>query len=476
MKDKKYDLAVIGGGPGGYTTAIRAAQRGMRVLLVESRAIGGTCLNRGCLPTKTLLEDTLILSTLRHASFLKGEMKINFRRIMERKSDVVERSVAGIIGVIRGNGVEIMKGTARFKGPKNIEVHAPQGEVVEITAERFVIATGAIVDYGPEFNIDEERILSTEGALALRSVPPSVAVVGAGNRGVEFAAMFHNLGSRVFLIEREKRILPREHRWLSGRYKKILTDRQMNILPRREVVAIQSEGEHGVLLTMESEKGLKELKVHSVLLTGNRRPFYGELDLGAMGLSLDGGALSHGEGMETKVKGIYVVGDAAGPPYLAHKAIAQGLTAVDHMQGRSSANGLPRFFPNCVYGDPEIGTVGMTDYEARRMGRKVRTGEFYFEGNGRAGTLGKTAGMVMIVSDEETDAVLGVHIMGPLATELVSLGVMAIENGLSLEKLRKTVLPHLTLSESFFEAGLASSGEAIHMLLEETGHEKEDEE
>lgn len=469
MTISEYDLLVVGGGPGGYAAAIRGAQKGMKTLLVERDALGGTCLNRGCLPTKTLLEDTLTILGIRQSRFLKGDMKINFKRIVERKEMVVEGAVAGITAVIKGNGAEILKGEARFTGPNKMEIEAAEGERKEISARNIIIATGAEVDYG-DLAVDEENILSTDGALKLSKVPSTVAIAGAGNRGVEFAEIYNNLGARVVVIEKEKRILPREHRWLSGRYKKILSERNIKVLTRSKVVSAKSEGDDGVLLTLESNRGPNEVEVKKAVLALSRRPFFKDLNPEAAGLSLSEGVLSYGPGMQSEVEGIYVVGDAAGVPYLAHKAIAQGIAAVNHMLG-VDPDGRPQFIPNCIYGDPEMGSVGMTDYGARKAGLKVKTGEFYLAGNGRAGTMGKEEGLILIVSDEETDAILGVHILGPRATELVSLGVLAMKNGLTVKDLKKTVLPHLTFSESFFEAALASSGEAIHMLLDNVGHE-----
>ena len=472
MNMHEYDLLVVGGGPGGYTSAIRGAQKSMRTLLVERDVLGGTCLNRGCLPTKTLLEDTLTIFGVRESRFLRGDMKINFKRIIERKKMVVEGAVAGIDEVIRANGAEIMKGEARFAGPKNIEIESREGERREISAKNIIIATGAEVDYG-DLAVDEENVLSTDGAINLKSVPPTVAVVGAGNRGVEFTSIYHNLGARVILIEKEKRILPKEHRWLSGRYKKILAERKIEVLTRSKVVSAKAEGENGVLLTLESDRGPNEIKVKKAILALSRRPSFRALNLEAAGLSLSQGMLPYGPGMQSEVDGIYVVGDATGAPYLAHKAIAQGIAAVDHILGLDP-DGRPRFVPNCIYGDPEIGSVGLTDYGARKAGFKVKTGEFYLVGNGRSGTMGKEEGLILIVSDGETDAVLGVHILAPRASELVSLGVLAMKNGLTVENLKKTVLPHLTFSESFFEAALATDGEAIHLLLDSERHDTED--
>lgn len=465
MTKNEYDLIVIGGGPGGYTSAIRAAQKGLKTVLVERRFLGGTCLNRGCVPTKTFLEDTLTIAAVRGAPFLKGEMKINFARIMERKQMVIEGARAGIARVLQGNGVGIMAGEARFTGQRSIEVKTLEGNREEISAGRIIIATGARVDYAPDLKVDEKCILSTDGALALKSVPRTVAVVGAGNRGVEFTSIFNNLGIRVVLIEKGRRILPKEHRWLSQRYAKILKDRKVKVLTKTNLSAANPADGDGVILTLETGKGRENVKVDKVILAVSRVPSYKSLDLKVAGLSRTKDGVAYGPGMQTEVEGIYLVGDATGAPYLAHKAIAQGIAAVDHMVG-ANPDGRPEIVPNCVYGDPEIGSVGLTDSQAKKRGHKVKMGEFYFVGNGRAGTVAKDEGLILILSEAETGAVLGVHIMGPRATELISLGVMAMKHGIDIEGIKKTVFPHLTFSESFYEAALATSGEAIHQILD----------
>jgi dihydrolipoamide dehydrogenase len=476
MTGNDYDLLVVGGGPGGYTSAIRGAQKGLKTILVERQLTGGTCLNRGCVPTKTFLEDTLTIAAVRSAPFLRGDLKINFKRIIEHKDMVVEGARAGVTAVLKGNGVEILTGEARFTGPRSAEVQTPGGGRREIAADRIIVATGAEVEYGAGLAVDGERVLSTDHALAITSVPRSLAVVGGGSRGVEFASIFHNLGTRVVLIEKEKRILPNEHRWLSRRYRKILTDRQMRVMTRTTVVdATPQDGGQGMILTLDSGEGREQIKVEKVLLTGHRRPTFKGLDPEAAGLALHNGVLEHGAGMQTRVEGIYVVGDAAGPPYAAHKAIAQGIAAVDHIKG-IDPDGRPRFVANCLYGDPEIGSVGMTDYQARKEGHEVKTGEFYFVGNGRAATVGKDQGLILLVADAPTGAILGVHIIGAHATELIALGVMAMQNGVTLDRIKKTVLPHMTFSESFFEAALATSGEAVHLVLDDANHEPDDQE
>ena len=465
MAIKECDLLVVGGGPGGYTAAIRGAQKGLKTILVERGALGGTCLNRGCIPTKTLLEDALMISAVRNCSFLRGDMKINRKRITERKDLLSEGSRAGITKTLTGNGVKILRGAAGFSAPYTVALKTNDGETEEIKGSKIILATGAAAQYGPDLQPDGKNIWSTDDALSLTSVPRTLAVIGANHLGVEFVAIYHNLGVKIALIEKDKRILPRVHWELADRYKRTLLDRQIKVLTGATAVKADSADNNGVSLTLESDKGQQEIQVDKVLLIGSRLPSYEGLNLEAAGLSLDGEILEHGPSNETQVEGIYVVGDAAGSPYLAHKAIAQAIGAVDHILGINTDKEQP-FFPKCIFGDPEIGSVGLTEDEALESGHGVKVGEFYFMGNGRSGTIGNEQGLVKIVSESKTGRVLGVHIMGPQATELISLACLAMQNGIDISGIKRTVFAHPTLAETFFEAALATDGEAIHLLVE----------
>ncbi|MBI4776192.1 MAG: dihydrolipoyl dehydrogenase [Deltaproteobacteria bacterium] len=473
MAENECDLLVVGGGPGGYTAAIRGAQKGLKTVLVEKGSLGGTCLNRGCVPTKSLLQDTGMITAVRTCRFLKGDMKISVQRIAERKGLVVEGSRQWVRNVLSGNGVATMLGKASFNGPKTLKVEATDGSTKEIGASKIVLATGAVEDYGAGLQVDGQNICSTDDALSLKSIPRRLAVVGAGNRGVEFASIYRNLGVSVVLIEKDKRVLPRLHPELADRYKKALLDRKIGVLTRTTVLEAHESPDVGVTLTLEGEKGRHEVQVDKVLLTGHRHPRYEGLGLASAGLSPVDRVVEHDAALETAVEGIYVIGDAAGPPYYAHKAISHALVAVDHILGNKDSH-ESLFVPNCIYGDPEVATVGLTEEQALKAGRSVRVGEFHFVGNGRAGTMGVDQGLVLMVSDSKTREILGVHIMGPQATELISLATMAMQNGIDLEGIKKTVFAHPTLAETFFEAALATDGEAIHLLVNGERHEPGD--
>ncbi|MDI7259663.1 MAG: dihydrolipoyl dehydrogenase [Thermodesulfobacteriota bacterium] len=464
MSKRECDLLVVGGGPGGYTSAIRAAQKGLKVILVECQDLGGTCLNRGCVPTKCLLEDTLMISSVRNSHFMKGDMKINLKRITERKDMVVEGSRNWVNSLLLGKGVTVLKGEASFTSSISVDVKTIDGKAEQISPLRTVIATGALEKYDLGLQVDSENIWNTEDALWLKTVPRTLAVIGAGSRGMEFASIYHNLGSRVVIIDKEDHILHRFPKSLANRYKKTLIDRQIKVMTRTMVVEADLTGGEGVRLILKAGKEEQEIKVDKVLMTGSRQPNYKGLNIGAAGLPLKDGLLEYGPGMQTLVEGIYVVGDAAGPPFLSHKAITQAICAVDHLLGLNP-DGRPQFLPNCIWGDPEVSSIGLTEDGAEKAGHKVKVGEFHFVGNGRAGTIGNTQGIVKIVSDSETGTVLGVHIIGPQATELISLASLTMQNGVDIRGIKKTVFPHPTLGETFFEAALDTDGEAIHLAL-----------
>jgi dihydrolipoamide dehydrogenase len=463
MTKSKCDLLVVGGGPGGYTAAIRGAQKGLNTILVEKNSLGGTCLNKGCVPTKTLLEDTRMIYEVQRSHFMKGKMTVDFKRLMEKKEMVVQVSREGIKQVLLGNGVTIVSGTASFNSPKRMVVKEDDGGEKKIEAANIVLATGAKPKYENGLSPDGDAVLNTDQALDMKSIPRTLVVVGAGIRGVEFASMYHNLGTKVVIIEKKNRILPRLGWELAGRYKKHLLDHRINVLPRTSLVDIRNREDNRVTLIMETGKGQKEVQTDQVILTGDRYPCYDGLDIKAAGLALNKGILEYDVHLETQAKGVYLVGDATGSPYLAHKAIAQGLKVVDHILGKESGERDP-FFPYCIYGNLEVATVGLTEDDAEEQDLDIKVGEFYFIGNGRANTIGRNEGGVTLISDAGTGKILGAHMIGPQSTELISLATLAMQNKLTISDIKKTVFPHPALGETFFEAALASDGEAIHML------------
>ncbi|MFH1138344.1 MAG: dihydrolipoyl dehydrogenase [Pseudomonadota bacterium] len=473
MTEQTFDVAVIGAGPGGYTAAISAAKAGLRTVLIEAGPLGGTCLNRGCVPTKTLLHDARLLTVLRNSHFLTGRMNVDPAGIRGRKNQVVEGSRAWLGSLLAGNGVRVMSGRAVLAGPHDLEITDAAGETTGLSAANIIVSTGAAEQYPEGLAPDGRAVWNSDRAIELETIPRTLAIVGGGARAVELAQLFRHLGCRTTILERERRLLPGLDRTLAGRYKKMLQEKGIKVLTQTAAVSAVT-GDDGLgLLEYRDKNGTRTAQAERILLCLPRRPNLDGLNLEAADLSPAEGRLPAGSEQELPTKGIFVIGDAAGPPYLAHKAIAQGLAAVRRILDPGDGGGT-RHVPTCVYGDPEIASVGLTEAEVKASGLKYKLGEFHFIGNGRAGTMGEGQGLVRLFAEASTGRVLGVHILGPGAVEMISLAALAMENNVNLEGIKRTVFGHPTLAESFFEAALAADNQAIHMLLDGVGHDPRD--
>jgi len=461
--ENEYDLIVIGSGPGGYSAAIRGSQKGMKIALIERLRMGGTCLNHGCIPTKTLLNDAIRFASIQELPYLNGKVTLNLLEVLKRKDEIVQTLVAGIEAVMRNQGIQIFSGVATFTEPKTVLLKKKDGTENLLRGRRVIIATGAKPVYQPEVIPDGEMIAGTEDALMWTDIPETVAVIGAGIRGVEFATLFQCFGSQVTLIERKNMVLPREDVEISSRIKRLIGKR-MKVMTGAEVVKIERFGK-GVRLSVETKKGNEDLTFHRILLTGHRKADVKGLGVERIGLPLHDGFIPVQATQETIIPGIYAVGDVTGGILSAHKALAEGVSAI------SSINNMPQpvthhLLPHCVFTDPEIGSVGLTQQQAeeREGPDQIAVGKFPFEASGRAVTIGQNRGVVKIISNKKYGEVLGVHVIGPQATEIISLAAMAMKHELGLEEIQSVFYGHPTLSEAFQEAALDVSGEAIHFF------------
>ena len=467
MNNQKFDLAVIGGGPGGYTAAISGSKAGLRTVLIESGALGGTCLNRGCVPTKTLLHDAVQVSGIRNSPFLTGTVNVDPEGLRARKDQVVQGSRDWLASLLSGNNVTVIQGAASFNGPRNLEASTGEGEKLSLDCDNIIISTGAREEYPPGLAPDGRAVWDSDAAIAFNEIPDALAIVGGGARGAEFAQLYRALGVKTALLEKEGRIIPRLDKALCGRYRKALQEKGIKVLTGTEALSAKTGPDGRGVLEYQDKKGTATAQAERILLCLPRRPNLGSLNLASAGLSLDDGLLAAGPDQETGVKGVYVIGDAAGPPYWAHKAIAQALAVIEKITGSGAATAAGfRCIPSCIYGDPEVASAGLTEVEVKKSKVKYKMGEFHFIGNGRAGTMGKSQGLVRMLAEADTGKILGVHIIGPGAVEMISLAALAIENNVGLEGIQRTVFSHPTLAESFFEAGLGADSRAIHMLLE----------
>ncbi|HGY10634.1 MAG TPA: dihydrolipoyl dehydrogenase [Oceanithermus profundus] len=458
-----HDLIVIGTGPGGYHAAIRAAQLGLKVAAVEAGAVGGVCLNVGCIPTKALLHAA---ETLEHAKkaaefgLVYAEPERDLAKMGKWRDKIVKKLTGGVAGLLKGNGVELVQGFAKFTGPRELEVGGKKLE-----AKKIIVATGSEPAVLPGFEPDGEHVLtSTEMLEVERGVPERLLVIGGGVIGLEFASIYARLGSDVTVVEYTEQILPGSDPELVKLLARSLKKQGITIKTRTQASKYK-KARGGLSVTLEPAGGgeAETVQVDRILLAVGRRPRSGGLGLEAAGVRTDErGFVPTNEHMETNVPGVYAIGDVARPPLLAHKAMKEGLVAAEHAAGRPAA--FDQQIPSVVYTQPEFASVGMTEAEAAGRGLQVRVGRFPFTASGRALTLQQTEGVIKVLADAENDLLLGVHILGPGASDLIAEATLALEMAATASDLALTVHPHPTLAENLMEAAENLHKRAIHIL------------
>jgi dihydrolipoamide dehydrogenase len=369
-KNRDFDLTIIGGGPGGYVAAIRGSREGLSVALVERDEIGGTCLNRGCIPTKALLHDVIRFQSLSRLAALSNmnvkKIMPDFQKVMARKRTVVEKAVGGVTSLLAHHGISVFKGNGSVIDTRRVLVKGTRGSNHELRSRAVIIAVGAVPAPGAPIQIDGNHILSTDDALNVDRVPQSLAIIGAGKRGVEFATIFAGLGTEVTLVEAEDRVLPGMDRELSVRYRRVLTAKKIGIHTGVHVMAIDMDGKR-LRLSLEGPKGTKTITAEKILYAGARKPELEGLGIDKINLPLQGGGMSVSSQMETSVSGVYAVGDVVGRGCYAHKAYAEAAVAIDNIAGRSTAVDY-RLIPRVIYTDPEVASIGLTELEAEGEG------------------------------------------------------------------------------------------------------------
>lgn len=461
------EVLVVGGGPGGYVAAIRAAQLGKDVTLVEKDELGGVCLNVGCIPSKALIYAAYLYEKIKHAEAFgisAKEVQINLERLQAWKESVVKKLTGGVEQLCKGNGVTVIKGKATFVSPKKCLVESEHGTQA-IEFKDCIIATGSVPMTIPGFEIDGETVIDSTGALALKKLPESLIVIGGGYIGLELGMVYAKFGSRVTVVEMLDNLLPGTDSELVRLVARKVKELQMDVYLKSQAKELK-KGKDGAQLTVQTPEGEKGLEAEKVLVSVGRKPnTLPELGLERLGLQPDSkGFLKTDKQMRTSVPHIYAIGDVAGPPLLAHKASHEGIVAAEAICGLSSAADW-QTVPAVIFTDPEIAYAGLSEAEAQQAGYKTITGKFPFAALGRALTLGETDGFIKIIADAETKVVLGVQIVGPEASTLISEAVLAIEMGATLEDLALSIHPHPTLPEGLMEAAEAALGKAIHILM-----------
>lgn len=463
--DQTYDLVVVGAGPGGYVAAVRGAQLGLRVAIVEKEYIGGTCLNVGCIPSKALLDATHLLAQIRRASTFGiqvGEVSVDYPTMQKRKAKVVKMLTTGVRGLLRKHGVDSIEGEARFEAPGALLVAAPNGDVSTLHADNIIIATGSVEAELPTVPFDHDLVVSSRGALEFDSVPERLVVVGGGYIGLELGSVYARLGTEVVVLEMMDRVLPEMDPELSATAYELLTAEGLDIRLGARVSGVQAvDGGAEVAYQIGDES--QAAVTDKVLVSIGRRPNTATLGLSAIGLEPDErGFIAVDHGMRTGVPGVYAVGDVVPTMMLAHVAMDEGVVAAECVAGRNSAMEYDAI-PAVVFTSPEIASVGLKEDEAELRGHRIKVGRFPFRANGRARAREELEGWVKIIADADSDAILGVHCIGAEAGHLIHEAVVAMGYNGYAEDLALTVHAHPTLSEAFKEAALAVAGRALHV-------------
>ncbi|MBZ0170046.1 dihydrolipoyl dehydrogenase [Candidatus Methylomirabilis lanthanidiphila] len=467
QNERTFDLAVIGAGPGGYVASVRAAQLGMRVALVERDRLGGVCLNWGCIPTKVLLQSAHVLSLMRRAGEFgvqADNIRADFGIAVKRSREKAERLSKGIEFLMRKNKVALFSGEARFTSAKELEISDRDGKTHEaIRAERILLATGSRPRLLPHVAVDGKVVLTSTEAMLLDRAPASMIIIGGGAIGVEFADIYQAYGTAVTLVELLPTILPYEDEEITALLHRALTKKGITILTNTSVERIAVEAGQA-RVTVSSNGKSQELPGETVLVAVGRMPNSEVGGLKELGVATKNGFVAVDERMESSVPGIYAIGDLVGAPLLAHKASHDGIRAVERMAKLDDGEAINvAKIPSCTYCHPQVASVGLTEAKARAEGHTIRVGRFPFSASGMAIALGETEGIIKVIADATHGEILGVHIVGAQATELIAEAGLAISMEATPEEIAGSIHAHPTLSEAVSEAALAALGRAIHM-------------
>ena len=468
-KEVRADAVVIGSGPGGYVCGIRLGQLGVKTIVIEKESPGGVCLNVGCIPSKALIHAAKTYEKLGKSEGMgirvKTAPEVDLVQMQKWKGGIVKKLTGGVKQLLKANGAEFMMGTARLargsSGSHRVIVDGKDGETT-ILAKNVVLATGSRPIEIPGFAVDQQRVLDSSGALAISDLPSRMVVIGGGYIGLELGTVYAKLGTKVTVVEAMSSLLGSMDsdcvKVVSRKLKKMGVD----VMVDTKAKGWKKKGK-GIVVKVETKKGSEEIASDLVLVSVGRRPNSEGLGLDALGVALDRGFVKVDDRLETNVPGIYAIGDLCGGMLLAHKASKEAEVVAEVIAGHNAAMDV-RTIPAVVFTDPEVASSGMTESEAKQAGHSVKVGKFPFAALGRALSVNDTDGFAKVIADAESNEILGLHIVGNGASDLISEGALAIEMGAALHDLSLTVHPHPTLSEALMEAASAALGEAVHVV------------
>ncbi|SHJ62176.1 dihydrolipoyl dehydrogenase [Tepidibacter formicigenes] len=455
-------VAVIGGGPGGYVAAIKAAMMGANVTLIEKKRVGGTCLNVGCIPTKALLACSELLMGIKEAKSyginIDGEVNADFESMMNRKDKIVDQLVKGIEFLFDKKGVNLVNGFGKLIDKNKIEVSKEDGSKEIIEADKIILATGSVPIVPPIFPYDGKKVITSDEALYLNELPKSMVIVGGGVIGCEFGQFFRTLGTEVSIVEMADQVLPFEDKDIAKQLQRAFKKDKIKLLTGNKIQSFKIKGN----VVVANLEGGKSVEADVMLVSVGRKPYLENLGIEELGIEVEKGKIVVNEKMETSIEGIYAIGDIVDSPFLAHVASKEGMIAVENILGKDK-NINYTAIPRCVYTEPEVAGVGLTEKQAQEKCIDYKLGKFEFRGLGKAQAIGKFQGFIKVLADNK-DRIIGASIVGPHATDLLSELTLAVHLGLTVEQVGDAIHPHPTLSEGLMEALHDVHDECVHSV------------
>ncbi|MEH6988863.1 dihydrolipoyl dehydrogenase [Cytobacillus firmus] len=470
---QEYDLVILGGGTGGYVAAIRASQLGLKTAIVEKGKLGGTCLHKGCIPSKALLRSAEVFATAKHSEdfgVITSDVSINFGKVQERKNKIVDQLHKGVQHLMKQGKIDVFEGTGRILGPSifspmpgTISVEMNNGDENEmLIPKNVIVATGSRPRTLPGLDIDGKLVMTSDEALALEEVPNSIIIVGGGVIGIEWASMLSDFGADVTVIEYADRIIPTEDKEISKEMQRLMKKKGVKIVTGAKVLPETLQKGEGVTISAEVKGSQKEFTAEKLLVSVGRQANTEGIGIENTDIQIEKGFIAANEYFQTKESHIYAIGDVIGGLQLAHVASHEGIVAVEHIAGQNPSPIDYSLVSKCIYSSPEAASVGLTEDEAKEKGHNVKTGKFSFRAIGKALVFGESDGFVKIVADQDSDDILGVHMIGPHVTDMISEAGLARVLDATPWEVAHTIHPHPTLSEAIGEAALAVDGKAIH--------------